>query len=876
MLKPQDEASTERARFISNPPIDWLIQVYCDFWNVALLCICGLSLLVSPLLWIFASGNSPAASSSTSRAGLIVLVLGPFAAVGVSVVFLGVDPRGGRIPAWAKELICNLVALIVNAAAAYLSVVALDSDECALHLTRICVAFKMWPFLMGSRARTAFFFLLSSLLIDVGGHKSAVHEFGDLGGDVSVHLAWVHLAWAAFFAGAAWFLTFTSLRRCARFHAASLEHDCEWERLLGLTGSLCGHRLLWISKDGCTIEDGDLGVEQMFCFNNNNNNNSSSLNGLSLQSFMHPTTQLEDEGRLALAFAKAEASRGVVELPLTLQVHRQRQSVQMDVVILSSVRRTRSPACFLVALNPKSYMESPQSSKEIQVPVQEDQDSGNDNDDMSSVQSLTFQPSQGRSNSPACSGSSSAGYSSAAFKHIDNYETETLQMVMSLGQHEHWLIDKTDITETGQVLGIGGFGQVVAGEFKGCKVAIKSAKPEKHKEIPLLNELRVLRHLRHPNVVLFFGAYLNPTTADMALIFELVEGVTLQVYIESEPAPSCDSRKLNILSGMACALQYLHYLKKPIVHGDLKDSNVFVETWHGGPRSKLADFGLSRLKHSKSCLSMGGTLRWMAPEILLGMPLRPEMSTDIFSFGRIMSYTLSGSRPCSGMHRTEVIKMARLGQVPELDWGEELRETNLLAERIAQIGRACAVWTPNQRPDILKIVAILEACAQLCSPSPSPVLGVSPCHSPCLQTHLGQNGHGQHQVAGQNPGYMALMPRMGGNSPAFHGLSPVMDQRALGSPIFPNVMSIQYDNDSRKSSGSFEHSRLMYESYNLDGSGILNSADFAVSQPAADEHFQEPPGTIAGGQSDRLTLGEAENSYEDPDRREDSVIEQLE
>ncbi|CAE8639609.1 unnamed protein product [Polarella glacialis] len=123
---------------------------------------------------------------------------------------------------------------------------------------------------------------------------------------------------------------------------------------------------------------------------------------------------------------------------------------------------------------------------------------------------------------------------------------------------------------------------------------------------------------------------------------------------------------------------------------------------------------------------------------------------------------------------------------------------------------------------------------------------------------------------------MALMPRMGGNSPAFHGLSPVMDQRALGSPIFPNVMSIQYDNDSRKSSGSFEHSRLMYESYNLDGSGILNSADFAVSQPAADEHFQEPPGTIAGGQSDRLTLGEAENSYEDPDRREDSVIEQLE
>ena len=73
--------------------------------------------------------------------------------------------------------------------------------------------------------------------------------------------------------------------------------------------------------------------------------------------------------------------------------------------------------------------------------------------------------------------------------------------------------------------------------------------------LPLLNELRTLRRLRHPNIVLFLGAHVvykaqtlragrapraacmaawpdvRPSTNDMALVFELIEGQTLHVSI---------------------------------------------------------------------------------------------------------------------------------------------------------------------------------------------------------------------------------------------------------------------------------------------------------------------------------------------------------
>eukprot|EP00972_Heterocapsa_arctica_P069226 10227957-Heterocapsa_arctica.AAC.1 len=55
-------------------------------------------------------------------------------------------------------------------------------------------------------------------------------------------------------------------------------------------------------------------------------------------------------------------------------------------------------------------------------------------------------------------------------------------------------------------LGRGGFGAVMEGTFCSLPVAVKVFNHDHRIDPSCLNELHVLRHLRHPNIVIFLGA----------------------------------------------------------------------------------------------------------------------------------------------------------------------------------------------------------------------------------------------------------------------------------------------------------------------------------------------------------------------------------
>merc|ERR1740123_1115429 len=100
---------------------------------------------------------------------------------------------------------------------------------------------------------------------------------------------------------------------------------------------------------------------------------------------------------------------------------------------------------------------------------------------------------------------------------------------------------------------------------------------------------------------------------------------------------------LHQLSLGACrALVYLHARRPPIVHGDLKGSNIFVEHRALGPHAKLLDFGLARVL-SRQIEPLGGTLRWAAPEVFArGVP---TPAADVFSFDRVLFFVVVGKKP---------------------------------------------------------------------------------------------------------------------------------------------------------------------------------------------------------------------------------------
>eukprot|EP00928_Gymnodinium_smaydae_P013910 TRINITY_DN15043_c2_g1_i1.p1 TRINITY_DN15043_c2_g1~~TRINITY_DN15043_c2_g1_i1.p1 ORF type:complete len:749 (-),score=77.76 TRINITY_DN15043_c2_g1_i1:191-2437(-) len=241
--------------------------------------------------------------------------------------------------------------------------------------------------------------------------------------------------------------------------------------------------------------------------------------------------------------------------------------------------------------------------------------------------------------------------------------------MVQLAKQEHWYISPVELTLRHDIiLGKGGFGVVVQGLFYGATVAVKLpylGQALFKKIRPLANELRVLRHIRHPNLVQFHGAVIDVFRDRLGLVLELVSGSLLSDFCFPEGDPGIVHR-CHALSGVASALWYLHSRTPAIVHGDLKPSNILIETRSQSVRAKLLDFGLSRLI-TLSAEPLGGTMRWIAPEVLSKGSL-PSVRADSFAFGYILYFVSTGMRPFEHFTKEEIKAYYRNHRAARLAW----------------------------------------------------------------------------------------------------------------------------------------------------------------------------------------------------------------
>ncbi|XP_047329624.1 serine/threonine-protein kinase CTR1-like [Impatiens glandulifera] len=111
-------------------------------------------------------------------------------------------------------------------------------------------------------------------------------------------------------------------------------------------------------------------------------------------------------------------------------------------------------------------------------------------------------------------------------------------------------------------------------------------------------------------------------------------------------------RRLRMALDVAKGINYLHCLKPPIVHWDLKSPNLLVDkNWS----IKVCDFGLSRFKPNTfvSSKSFAGTPEWMAPEFLRGE--RSNEKSDVYSFGVILWELVTMKQPWSELSSAQVV-----------------------------------------------------------------------------------------------------------------------------------------------------------------------------------------------------------------------------
>ncbi|KAL3641884.1 hypothetical protein CASFOL_012699 [Castilleja foliolosa] len=205
----------------------------------------------------------------------------------------------------------------------------------------------------------------------------------------------------------------------------------------------------------------------------------------------------------------------------------------------------------------------------------------------------------------------------------------------------------------GEQIGQGSCGTVYHGLWYGSDVAVKAfSKMEYTDELifSFREEVSLMKRLRHPNILLFMGAVTTPQR--LCIVTEFLPRGSLFRFLQKNTSKLEMRRRIHMALDIARGMNYLHHFNPPIIHRDLKSSNLLVDkNW----TVKVGDFGLSRLKHETYLTTKTGkgTPQWMAPEVL-----RNESSDekgDIYSYGVVLWELVTHKIPWDKLSSVQVI-----------------------------------------------------------------------------------------------------------------------------------------------------------------------------------------------------------------------------
>ncbi|XP_065186724.1 uncharacterized protein LOC135817461 isoform X1 [Sycon ciliatum] len=162
-----------------------------------------------------------------------------------------------------------------------------------------------------------------------------------------------------------------------------------------------------------------------------------------------------------------------------------------------------------------------------------------------------------------------------------------------------WYIEESELAvrERIDAESPGSFGTVVLAEYREMPVAVKHlhkhvSSPRNEREFE--EEVRFMRRLRHPNIVLFLGGGKFSKTSTIGpggvsfLVMEYMQRGTLASLLRNDTVHIDTCQSLRFALDAAKGMRFLHSRNPPCIHRDLKSSNLLVsERWV----VKVADFG---------------------------------------------------------------------------------------------------------------------------------------------------------------------------------------------------------------------------------------------------------------------------------------------
>lgn len=146
----------------------------------------------------------------------------------------------------------------------------------------------------------------------------------------------------------------------------------------------------------------------------------------------------------------------------------------------------------------------------------------------------------------------------------------------------------------------------------------------------IVAEGRAMARVRHPNTVSVYGV--DRHDGRVGLWSDFIRGQTLARWVEKQ-GPRSQKETAEIGVALCDALGAVH--DAGLLHRDIKPGNAMRAD---DGRILLMDFGLSHELHQTA--QWGGTLDYMAPELLAGGP--PSVQSDIYAMGVLLHYLCTG------------------------------------------------------------------------------------------------------------------------------------------------------------------------------------------------------------------------------------------
>ncbi|GMI37975.1 hypothetical protein TrRE_jg13433 [Triparma retinervis] len=309
-----------------------------------------------------------------------------------------------------------------------------------------------------------------------------------------------------------------------------------------------------------------------------------------------------------------------------------------------------------------------------------------------------------------------------------------------------------------KMIGEGSHAKILLADFHGTPCAVKRMAATQAGRVALerfQTEIAMMMTLRHPNIVQIFGGCWPPQEDDgdrycnlfstcivmeyceMGSLFDTVlkYGNDIPWYppnysadngTDADPmlaavARAASSSKSSSLSSLESNVQfkldwcrqiargmaYLHSQKNPVMHRDLKCSNVLVSK---GFTLKIADFGESRRRHKTFVLenmedhtmSQAGTLLFMAPEMLTERDY--DIKVDVYSFSILLVELFNNGDLINFYNSAPALVMHKVIG----GWRPSLEPVRRECKEVAELVELCWCQNPEERFTFVDILDFLD------------------------------------------------------------------------------------------------------------------------------------------------------------------------